>query len=104
MKKTKNRTTRIFFYKLCVTLQIYLELYNAKWIMKFKPQQVKILSQQWHWNYTKTVSQLIVINFVKSLPEPYFYRQNYTLDVFHLSFFLYLEFCCTSFFYYFITL
>ena len=43
MKKTKNRTTGIFFYKLYMTLQIYLELYDANWIMKFKPQKVQDL-------------------------------------------------------------
>ena len=35
---------------------------------------------------------------------PYFFRQNYTLFVFDLSFFLYFEFWSTSFFYFFITL
>jgi len=42
-EENKNRTTGFFLYKLCVTLQIYLELYKANWIMKFKPQKVQDL-------------------------------------------------------------
>ena len=39
----ENKKTEVleFFYKLCVTLQIYLELYNANWIMKFKRWHAK---------------------------------------------------------------
>ena len=34
-EEKKNRTTeKIFLCKLCVTSQIYLELYKANWIMK----------------------------------------------------------------------
>jgi len=59
----------------------------------------KILAQQWYWNYLKIVSQLIEINFLKSLPDYcIFFRQNCTLFVFDLSFFLYFEFLSTSFF------
>jgi len=34
-EENKNRTTGIFFCKLCVTLQIYLKLKKANWNMKF---------------------------------------------------------------------
>jgi len=37
-------------------------------IWKLNHRKFKILSQQWHWNYTKILRQLIGINFVKSLP------------------------------------
>ena len=40
--KKKNRTTGILC-KLCVTLQIYLELKKSNWIMKFKIMKVKDL-------------------------------------------------------------
>ena len=43
MKKTKTELLKNIFYKLRMTLQIYLELYNANWIMKFKPQKVQDL-------------------------------------------------------------
>jgi len=34
-EEKKNRTTgKIFLCKLCLTSQIYLELYKANWIMK----------------------------------------------------------------------
>jgi len=41
-EENKNRTTGILC-KLCVTLQIYLELKKANWIMKFKPMKVQDL-------------------------------------------------------------
>jgi len=69
MKKTKTELLENIFYKLCVTLQIYLELYNANWIMKFKPHRVQDLISTMALELHKQVSQLIVINFAKSLPD-----------------------------------
>jgi len=59
-EEKKNRTTG-FFFKLCVTLQIYLELYNANWIMKFKPQKVQDL--------ISTMALELHKNISKSLPD-----------------------------------
>jgi len=64
-----------------------------------------MLSHFRHWNYTKKVYQLTVINFRKSLPHHrYLESEFYTLFVFHLSFFVFgilihfffLLFCKTS--------
>jgi len=100
-RKQKNRTTGIFyfFYKLCVTLQIYLELYNANWIMKFKPQKVQDLISTVALELHKKSKLINCDKFCKMTARlPYFLCQNYTLDVFHLSFILYLEFWCTFFY------
>jgi len=43
-EENKNRSTgKIFLCKLCVTSQIYLELYKANWNMKLEPQKVQDL-------------------------------------------------------------
>ena len=76
-----------------MTLQIYLELYNANWIMKFKPQKVQDLISTMALELHKNSKPINCDKFCKSTARLlYFFRQNYTLDVFHLSFFLYLEF------------
>ena len=42
--ENKNRTTgKIFLCKLCVTSQIYLELYKANLIIKLEPQKFQDL-------------------------------------------------------------
>jgi len=62
MKKTKTELLE-FLYKLCVNLQIYLELYNANWIMKFKPQKVQDLISTMALELQKfLVSKEIAIN------------------------------------------
>ena len=92
MKKTKTELLD-FFYKLCVTLQIYLELYNANWIMKFKPQKVQDLISTMALELHKNSKPNSCDKFFKITARlPYFLCQNYTLDVFHLSYFLYQEF------------
>jgi len=54
----------------------------------FNHWKFKMLSKNWHWNLSKTVSQLIVINFRKLLLNHRFPASEfYTLYVFHLSFF-----------------
>jgi len=75
MKKIKNSTTKILC-KICVTLKIYvcmtLKIYVEPNIsnlnVKFKPQKTQCLAQIRRWNCTKTVPQLIMIKFSKSLP------------------------------------
>jgi len=85
-----------------VTLHIYLELKKANWIMKFKPMKVQDLISTMALESHKNSAPINFDKFCKITASlPYFLCQNYTLDVFHLSFFLYLEFWYTSFFYFF---
>jgi len=92
MKKTKNRTTEILC-KLCVTLQIYLELKKSNWIMKFKPMKFKDLISTMALESHKNSAPITCDKFCKIIATlPYFLYHNYTLYVFHLSFFLYIEF------------
>ena len=87
MKKTKSELLE-FFCKLYVTLQIYLELYNANWIMKFKPQKVQDLIQTMALELHKSITPINWDKFCKITSRlSYFLCKNYTLDVFHLSFF-----------------
>jgi len=87
MKKTKTELLE-FFCKLCVTLQIYLELYNAKWNLKIKPQKVQDLIATMALELHKNIAPINWDKFCKITASlPYFLCQNYTLDVFHLSFF-----------------
>ena len=94
-EENKNRTTGIFIF-----------LINCAWLYRFiwncimqtglwnlNHRKFKILSQQWHWNYTKTVSQLIVINFAKSLPDYCIFCTRIT----HWTYFIYHFFCTWNF-------
>ena len=91
-KRNLEKSTRIdeekkelleFFYKLCVTLQIYLELYNANWIMNFKPQKFQYLISTMALKLHKNSKPINCDKFCKITARlPYFFRQNYTLDVF----------------------
>jgi len=88
--KKKNRTTGILC-KLCVTLQIYLELKKSNWIMKFKIMKVKDLISTMALKSHKNIAPINCDKFCKiTATLPYFLCQNYTLDVFDLSFFSYL--------------
>ena len=71
MKKTKTELLENIFF-----MQTVLDVHWFNWndikrtrLRNFKHRKFKILAQQWHWNYSKTVSQLIEINFLKSLPD-----------------------------------
>ena len=58
------------------------------WIWNLNHKHFKILAKFWRWTHTKTMHQLILINFLKlMLFQHFFPRQNYTLIVFDLSFF-----------------
>jgi len=59
---------------MCVTLQIYLELDNANWNLKFKPLKLQAVISIWALESPKNVYQLIVINFQKSLLHHCFSR------------------------------
>ena len=61
---------------------------NGLW--NFNHTNFKILAQKWHWNYAKTVSQLIEIKFSKSLRD---YRIFFGRNV-HFLYFIY-HFLCT---------
>jgi len=68
-----------------MTLQIYLELYNANWIMKFKPKKVEDLISTMALELLKNIAPINWDKFFKITARlPYFLCQNYTLDVFHL--------------------
>jgi len=72
-----------------VTLEIYLELYNENWIMKFKPQKFQDLISTMALELHKNIAPINWDKFCKMTARlPYFLCQNYTLDVFPLSFFL----------------
>ena len=47
MKKNKKKQHYWNLYKMCVTLQIYLELDNAKWNLKFKPLKLQDVISIW---------------------------------------------------------
>jgi len=84
-EENKNRTIG--------TLQIYLELKKANWIIKFKPMKVQDLISTMALESHKNRAPINFDKFCKiTATLPYFLCQNYTLDVFDLSFFLYLEF------------
>jgi len=88
-EENKNRTTGILC-KLCVTLQIYLELKKSNWIMKFKPMKVQDLISTIALESYKNIAPINCDNFCKiTATLPYFLCQNYTLDIFDLSFFLF---------------
>jgi len=92
MKKTKIELLE-FFCKLCVTLQIYLQLKKANWIMTFKPLKFQDLISTMALESHKNIAPINFDKFCKITASlPYFLCQNYTLDVFDLSFVLYLEF------------
>ena len=94
----KNRTTWKKFRQ--TVRNVYWFIWNdikRTGLWNCNHRKFKILAQQWHWNYSKTVSQLIVINFLKSLPDYRIFLGRITLFVFYLSFFLYFEFWSTSF-------
>jgi len=91
-KNKKNKTTKILC-KLCVTLQIYLEQKKSNWIMKFKPMKVQDLISTMALESHKNSAPINCDKFFKiTATLLYFLCQNYTPDVFHLSFFLYIEF------------
>ena len=55
----------------------------------FNHIKFKILAQQWHWNYSKTISQLIEINFSKSLPDyRIFSAELHTIYILFIIFFV----------------
>ena len=58
-----------------------------------KHWEFKILSQIRHWNHTKIVCQLVVINFSKSLPRHRIFRAK----IAHWLFFIYHFFCILNF-------
>jgi len=69
------------------------------WIWNLNPKQFKILAKFWRWNHTKTMHQIILINFLNLMRFHRFISfQDCTLIVFDLSFFFYFEFCFTFFF------
>jgi len=69
-------------------------------LWNFNHRKFKILAQQWHWNYSKKVSQLIVINFLKSLPD---YRIFFS-RIAHFLYFIYHIFLLWIFEYFFFLL
>ena len=93
MKKTKNRTTEIFFF-----MQTVLDVHWLNWndikrtgLWNFNHRNFKILSKNWHWNHSKTVRQLIVINFAKSLPDYriFFLAELHTVRISFIIYFVY---------------
>ena len=93
-EENKNRTTGFFFFINCAWLYRFIWnciMQNGLWNLNHR--NFKILSQPWHWNYTKTVSQLIVINFAKSLPD---YR-IFCAKITHWTYFIYHFFCTWNF-------
>ena len=60
----------LFFFINCAWLYRFIwNCIKQTGLWNLNHRKFKILSQQWQWNYTKTVSQLIVIKFAKSLPN-----------------------------------
>ena len=101
----KQNYWKIFLSNCAWCLQIYLELYKANWIMKLEPHKVQDLISTMALELHKNSKPINCDKFCKIAARLlYFFRQNYTLNVFHLSFFVYFEFWSTSFFYAFITL
>ena len=86
--------------------QLMLSWIIQIWILNLNHKNFKILTQIWHWNYTKMIHQLIVINFSNLLPlhRFFFSRHNCTLILFDLSFFCILNFDSPFFSLFFITL
>jgi len=79
MKKTKTELLEFFFYKLCVTLHIYLELYNANWIMKLKPQKVQDLFSTMALELHKNNKPINCDKFCKITTRlPYFFSAEIT--------------------------
>ena len=70
MKKKKTELLKKYFCANCVWLHKFIWNYIKRTgLWNCNHRKFKILSQQGHWNYTKTVSQIIAINFAKSLPD-----------------------------------
>jgi len=91
MKKTK-KTEVLEFYVNCAWL--YRFIWNWRYqtgLWNLKQRKFKILSQQWHWNHTKIVRQLIVINFAKLLPlyRIFFLPELHTGRIRFIIFFLF---------------
>jgi len=100
-----NKTKTIlleFWGTKCVTKIFMLSCIFWIWIWNLNQKQFKILEKFWHWNHTKTVHQLIVINFSNLLPNHCFCsRQNAHFLYLIYHFFFYFEFWLTYFFYFF---
>jgi len=70
-----------------VTLQIYLDLKKSNWIIKFKPKKFQDLISTMALESHKNSAPINCDKFLKiTTTLPYFLCQNYTLDVFDLSF------------------
>ena len=84
-------------------MQTVLDVHWFNWndiewtgLWNFNHTNFKILTQKWHWNYAKTVSQLIEIKFSKSLPDYcIFSAEMYTFCI------LFIIFCVLWIFEYF---
>ena len=90
-EENKNRTTeKKNSYKLCVTLQIYLELYNANWIMKFKLQKVQDLISTMALELHKNSKPINCDKFCKITARlPYFFVPE--LHTGRISFIIFFE-------------
>jgi len=84
-EENKNRTTGIFFLNCAWLYKFIWNCIMQTGLWNLNHRKFKILSQQWHWNYTKIVSQLIVINFSKSLSDYHIFCARIT----HWTYFIY---------------
>jgi len=85
-EKQKNTTTGKYFGTNCAWLHKFIWNYIKRTeLWNCNHSKFKMLSQQWHWNYTKTISQLIAINFAKLLPDYRIFFGRIT----HWSYFIY---------------
>ena len=85
-EENKNSTIgKYFLCKLCVTSQIYLELYKANWIMKLEPQKVQDLISTMALELHKNSKPINCDKFSKITARlPYFFGR-----ITHCSYFIY---------------
>jgi len=98
LKKPKQHYWKIQVQKA------WLKIFMLSWLFwicfwKFNHKQFNVLENFWRWNYTKTMHQLIVINFSKSLSNyRIFWRQDALFFYFIYHFFSILSFHLILFF------
>ena len=73
-----------------------MERILKNWAWNFNHKNFNVLAQNRHWNFTKIVSQIVVIFFSKSLPHHRFSRVIIFLHSVRISFIIF--FCILNFY------
>lgn len=94
MNKTKTTLQNFFCVNFSQLPKFMLDRILQNWAWNFNHRNFNVLAQNRRWNFTKTVSQIILIFFSRSLTHHRFFR----VRIFAIcSFFIYHFFCILNF-------